>query len=111
MAGKSKGVAARIVTKYPKALYTHCASHWLNLCVMKCCSLREITNTMEIADSVSRFFTNSPKMQLSLESWIDQIVPPNRGVGSSFDVGGLTTPAPEYCVAIRQMSISVFLLT
>ena len=66
MAGKSKGVAARIVIKYPKALYTHCASHRLNLCVVKCCSLREITNMMEIADSVSRFFTNSPKRQLSL---------------------------------------------
>ena len=42
MAGNSKGVGACIVTKYPKALYTHCASHWLNLCVVKCCSLRDI---------------------------------------------------------------------
>ena len=77
MAGKSKGAAAaRILAKYPKALFTHCAAHRLNLCVMKCCSIREITNMMETADSVSRFFSNSPKRQLSLERWIDSIMPP-----------------------------------
>ena len=32
MAGKSKGVAAHILSKYPKAFYTHCATHRLNLC-------------------------------------------------------------------------------
>lgn len=32
MAGKSKGVAAQIIRQYPKALYTHCAAHRLNLC-------------------------------------------------------------------------------
>ena len=31
MAGKIKGVAARISEQYPKALYTHCSSHVLNL--------------------------------------------------------------------------------
>ena len=41
MAGKSKGVASRILSEYPKALYTHYAAHRLNLCVMKCCSIRE----------------------------------------------------------------------
>ena len=36
MAGKSKGVAACICTKHPKAMYiTHCASYRLNLCVVK----------------------------------------------------------------------------
>ena len=30
MAGASKGAAARITARYPKALYTHCASHRLN---------------------------------------------------------------------------------
>ena len=58
MAGKSKGVAVRIRTKYPKALYTHCASHRLNLCVMKCCSIKHVSNMMHTADSISRFFSN-----------------------------------------------------
>ncbi|CAC5420255.1 unnamed protein product [Mytilus coruscus] len=29
MAGSGKGVAARIEDQYPKAVYNHCASHWL----------------------------------------------------------------------------------
>lgn len=60
MSGLSKGVAARITSKYPKALYTHCASHHLNLCVVKCCSVKEINSMMQTADSVSQFFSNSP---------------------------------------------------
>ena len=75
MAGKSKGVASRIHSKYPKALYTHCASHRLNLCVMKCCTIREVSNMMQTADTISRFFKNSPKRQLELEKWIDSVLP------------------------------------
>ena len=75
MAGKSKCVAARIVAKYPKALYTHCAAHRLNLCVMKCCSILEVSNMMQSADKISRFFSNSPKRQLALEDWIDNVLP------------------------------------
>ena len=72
MAGKSKGAASYIVTKQRKALYTHCASHRLNLCVVKCCSIREINNMMESVDKILRFFNNSPKRQLALERWIDE---------------------------------------
>ena len=75
MAGKSKGVASRILSKYPKALYTHCAAHRLNLCVMKCCSIREVSNMIQTADKISRFFSNSPKRQLALEKWIDSVLP------------------------------------
>lgn len=75
MAGKSKGAAARIMVQHPKAVYTHCAAHRLNLCIMKCCSVREITNMMQTADAISRFFSFSPKRQLSLEKWIDSTMP------------------------------------
>ena len=44
MAGASKGAAARITARYPKALYTHCASHRLNLCVVKCCKIQEVNS-------------------------------------------------------------------
>ena len=73
MAGKSKGAASYLITKQPKALYTHCASHRLNLCVVKCCNIREINNMMQSADKISRFFNNSPKRQLALEKWIDEL--------------------------------------
>ena len=75
MVGKFKGVAARIYSQYPKALYTHCASHRLNLCVVKCCSIREVSNMMQTADKISRFFNNSPKRQVRLEEWIESTLP------------------------------------
>ena len=37
------------------AIYTHCAAHRLNLCVVKCCSLREVNSMMQTADSVALF--------------------------------------------------------
>ena len=73
MAGKSTDTASCIITKQPNALYTHCTLHRLNLCVVKCCSILEISNMMESADKISRFFNNSPKRQLALERWIDEI--------------------------------------
>ena len=45
------------------------AAHALNL---KCCSIAEIRNTMDTADSICRFFSNSPKRQLAFERWIEQ---------------------------------------
>ena len=75
MAGKSKGVAACIYSQYLKDLYTHCASHRLNLCVMKCCSIREGSNMMQTANKISRFFNNSPKRQILLEEWIESTLP------------------------------------
>ena len=36
MTGSEKGVASRISQRYPNAIYIHCYSHILNLCVMKC---------------------------------------------------------------------------
>lgn len=75
MAGHTRGVAARISAMHPKALYTHCASHRLNLCIAKSCSIREVSNMMDVVDSISRFFNNSPKRQLELEKWIMEVLP------------------------------------
>ena len=76
MAAKSKGVAARICTKHPKAMYiTHCASHRLNLCVVKCCSIKEVSNMIQTANSVSQFFSNLLKRQQTLEKWISDMLP------------------------------------
>ena len=75
MSGSVRGAAARISTKYPKALYVHCAAHRLNLCIMKCCNNHEVSNIMETVSSVARFFNNSPKRQLALEKWITEVIP------------------------------------
>ena len=74
MAGKRRGASSRIVALHPKALYTHCAAHVLNLCVVKCCSISEIRNAMDIADGVCRFFKYSPKRQLCLEEWVERVL-------------------------------------
>ena len=73
MAGKTKGVAARILQQFPRAVYTHCATHCLNLCVVKCCSVQEVQRAMDIADTISCFFSNSPKRQLAFEKWVTQL--------------------------------------
>ncbi len=75
MAGRVRGAAARIRAKYPQALFVHCAAHRLNLCVMKCCSNREVSNVIETVGSIARFFNNSPKRQGSLGDWISRVLP------------------------------------
>ena len=61
MAGQVKGTAARILSLYPKAVYTHCAAHRLNLCIVKCCNICEINNMTQIAAKIAHFFKYSPK--------------------------------------------------
>ena len=75
MSGCVRGAAARIHAGYPKALYIHCASHRLNLCVMQCCKISEVSNVMETVGSIARFFNNSPKRQIALEGWITSVFP------------------------------------
>ena len=74
MAGRVKCAASRLTAKDPKAIYTRCASHRLNLCVVKCCSISEVNNIMQVADKIARFFSNSPKRQATLEIWIQDIL-------------------------------------
>ena len=73
MAGSSKGAAARITACKVSQGSVHCAPHRLNLCVVKCCKIQEVSSMMQTADNVCRFFSNSPKRQLALEKWISQI--------------------------------------
>ena len=48
MSGVIQGAATGILNKYPKALYVHCASHKLNLCIVRSCQLTSITNMMDM---------------------------------------------------------------
>ena len=73
MAGATKGVAARISQQYPKACYVHCASHVLNLCIVQSASVPDIRNMMDVASGIARFFNNSPKRQLALDKYIEDL--------------------------------------
>ena len=73
MAGATKGVAARISQQYPKACYVHCALHVLNLCIVQSASVPDIRNMMDVASGVARFFNNSPKRQMALDKYFEDL--------------------------------------
>ena len=75
MAGKYAGVAARIAEINSKALYTHCFSHRLNLCVASSCSIQKVKNAMEKMRQVANLFTYSTKKQLLLDEMVHSVMP------------------------------------
>ena len=61
---------------FSKAFYTHYAAHHLNLCVMKCCSICEISNMTSIADSVVNIhFNHSSTLRNTLMSNLKPLIP------------------------------------
>ena len=67
MSGKTSGVQAIIKRAAPKALYTHCSSHCLNLVIAHSCKLLCIRNAIDKMQSVIAFFLMSPKRNKLLE--------------------------------------------
>ncbi|XP_065189566.1 52 kDa repressor of the inhibitor of the protein kinase-like [Sycon ciliatum] len=72
MAGRLNGCAAIIQRELPKAVYYHCSSHALNLCIMAASKISLVSNMWTALREVSLFFENSPKRQLKLEKIIDE---------------------------------------
>ena len=71
MSGKTNGAAALISREYRLVLYLHCASHCLNLAVVKSLDETNIHNMMVIANKVWVFFSSHPKRQTKLEEAIE----------------------------------------
>ena len=78
MAGKVKGVKARIQQENNKALYFYCASHYLSLCIAKACSVPAVKNMMATLEQLSFFFKRSPKRQRKLEETILAAIPDSK---------------------------------
>ena len=74
MSGKYIGAAVRIQNDFPDAIYVHCASHRLNLCVTNACSVPSIRNTFGTMKAVYDFF-NWPKRLSLLQEKILQVCP------------------------------------
>ena len=55
MSGVRNGLAARVTQEFPKAVYTWCSSHKLNLCVVKSCDITEARNMIDKATEVANF--------------------------------------------------------
>ena len=75
MAGSVNGTAALIAAQYPLALYIHCASHCLNLAVVKSLQVTSVRNMMDVVDKVFKFFSAHPKRQMAFERAISQTQP------------------------------------
>ena len=80
MSGKTNGAAARITTVYRLALYTHCASHCLNLAVVASIEEPSVRNMIGILNRVSIFFSAHPKRQKKLEEAIHNTQPESKVV-------------------------------
>lgn len=80
MAGKLSGIAARIQGTHEKAIYVHCNSHILNLCVASCCSIPFVRDMMDNVSSISNFFNDSPKRTQILTGVIKEVYPKERQI-------------------------------
>ena len=69
MSGKAKVAAAVIQRDYPEALYFHCASHQLNVCVVKSTDSTYVPNMMGTMEKVGYFFDNHPKTHICTRRW------------------------------------------
>ena len=71
MSGVRNGLAARVTQEFPKAVYTWCSSHKLNLCVVKSCDITELRDMIDKATEVAIFFNYSPQRQRAFEEQIE----------------------------------------
>ena len=75
MSGRTNGAAARISSQFPLAIYTHCASHCLNLAVATSLEEVSIRNMIGVVNCVSLFFSAHLKRQRKLEEAIVETQP------------------------------------
>lgn len=61
MSGRHNGVQAIIRQLYPSAIYVHCASHTLNLCLNTASKILEIRNTFATISEICNYFRGSSK--------------------------------------------------
>ena len=75
MAGRCIGASTLIQQQYPLALYVHCKSHVLNLCVASACTIQLVRNMMGHVRVVTEFFNIHPKRFALLSERIQQLLP------------------------------------
>ena len=63
MSGIKKGLAGRILEGNPKAVYSHCASHILNLSIASACKKNNIQMVLTQMTSLAIYLNYSPKRE------------------------------------------------
>ena len=70
VSGHFNGLSALILRENSKALYTHCASHRLNLVIGTSCKISTVHNLMDVIKDISYFFNFSPIRAEHLQNFI-----------------------------------------
>ena len=73
ISGYMSGVAARIQSEFPKAVYVHCFPLKLNFVIMiaKSCEVVALRNAFRDISKVAMYFSNSPKRQAAFAEKIN----------------------------------------
>ncbi|XP_014671927.1 PREDICTED: 52 kDa repressor of the inhibitor of the protein kinase-like [Priapulus caudatus] len=72
MSSARVGVQGRIKELAPRAVYTHCNCHVLNLSIAAACKVPAIRNMIDSVNEIFKFFDYSPKRQRYLEEILDE---------------------------------------
>lgn len=78
MSGQQRGCAAQFQVLSPRALYSHCSSHDLNLALSKASSLSEIHSMLSAIQSLGIFLkcfpNNAAYLRTSLQTWTKRVI-------------------------------------
>jgi len=75
MSGQQNGVQKHVRDQCPAAIYVHCSSHALNLCLAKASDNREIRAAITTMHDLAVFYSDSNKRLLNLQQNIEQKCP------------------------------------
>ena len=72
MSGCKNGVQKHIRDQYPTAMYVHCISHCLNLCLMKAGQVTGIKKAVTLMNKIAIFYHDSSKGTRNLQEAVQQ---------------------------------------
>ena len=80
MSGAKKGVAKKLRDEEPRAIYTHCYGHALNLAIGDCVKQCKVMKTaFEVVEEVSKLIKKSPKRDAAFEKLKANLAPETPG--------------------------------
>ena len=77
MSGKYIGASTLIKIQFPLAIYTHCCSHRLNLCLSTSCQMQLVRNMLGTLEKAILFFENSQKRLNQLKKDVKEVLGDN----------------------------------
>ena len=82
MSGSKSGVASQIIAEEPRALYTHCYGHALNLATQED-SLKGVhlmQNTLDVVYEITKLIKKSPKREVTFRKLKDELAIGSPGI-------------------------------